>query len=162
LQGLSYCKLLGWICRSTLLATWVTFTPCFVRFPLKSTKVVNTMNQETHQKTPCSWPAVVLNRRFNFNHSFENEQEGNVAEYAIAKSVPQHGGARQRDWGIAVELPMGPRGRAAHAAGGSGLTRNDAALARRTWLDREYDSNFEHRSPRKPRFHQHLSVMCSN
>ena len=42
---------------------------------------------------------------------------GNVAEYAIAKSVPQHGGARQRDWGIAVELPMGPRGRAAHAAG---------------------------------------------
>jgi CheY-like chemotaxis protein len=77
-------------------------------FPLKSTKVVNTVNQETHQKTPCSWPAVVLNRRFNFNHSFENEEEmGNVAEYAIAKSVPQHGGARQRDWGLLLSYQWG-------------------------------------------------------
>jgi hypothetical protein len=53
-------------------------------FPLKSTKVVNTMNQETHQKTPCSWPAVVLNRRFNFNHSFENEQR----RWAMSRNMP--------------------------------------------------------------------------
>ena len=33
---------------------------------------------------------------------------------------------------------MDTRGRAAYGAGGSGLTRNDAGLARRTWLDREY------------------------
>jgi hypothetical protein len=32
---------------------------------------------------------------------------GNVAEYAIAKSVPQHGGARQRDWGIALSYQWG-------------------------------------------------------
>jgi hypothetical protein len=53
-------------------------------FPLKSTKVVNTMNQETHQKTPCSWPAVVLNRSFNFNHSFENEQR----RWAMSRNMP--------------------------------------------------------------------------
>jgi hypothetical protein len=42
------------------------------------------MNQETHQKTPCSWPAVVLNRRFNFNHSFENEQR----RWAMSRNMP--------------------------------------------------------------------------
>jgi hypothetical protein len=49
----------------------------------------------------------------------------------MGQSVPQHGGARQRDWGIAVELPMGPRGRAAHAAGalvGCGRTREQAGF----------------------------------
>ena len=80
--------------------------------------------------------------RLNFDRSFENDREdeysGQVAEYAIAKSVSQHGGARQRNWGGAVELRMETRGRAACGAGGSGLARNDAGLARRPWLDREY------------------------
>ncbi len=30
-----------------------------------------------------------------------------MAAYVIAQSNPQHGGARQPDWGTAVELPMG-------------------------------------------------------
>ncbi len=52
--------------------------------------------------------------------------------------LSQHGGARQRNWGGAVELRMETRGRAAYGAGGSGLARNDAGLARRARLDREY------------------------
>jgi hypothetical protein len=66
------------------------------------------------------------------------DDDGQETEYAIAKSLPRHGGTRQRNWGIAVELRMESRGRAAYGVGRPGLTRNDAGLARRTWLDGEY------------------------
>jgi hypothetical protein len=42
---------------------------------------------------------------------------GNVAEHAIAKSGSHHGGAGQRDRGIADELPMGRGGGAADRKG---------------------------------------------
>jgi hypothetical protein len=42
---------------------------------------------------------------------------GNVAGHAIAKSGSHHGGAGQRDRGIADELPMGPGGGAADRKG---------------------------------------------
>ena len=96
-------------------------------------------SREKFTKTPCCRPRIIINKRLNFNLPFENgRRDGQVAEYAITKSIPRHSGARQRNWGIAAKRRMDTRGRAAYGAGGSGLTRNDADLARRTWLDREY------------------------
>jgi hypothetical protein len=66
------------------------------------------MNQETHQKTPCSWPAVVLNRRFNFNHSFENEQRrwGNRFLNTAALASVIGGLLLSYQWGHAAEPRM--------------------------------------------------------
>ena len=100
-------------------------------------------SREKFTKTPCCRPQIILNKRLNFNLPFENgrgegRRDGQVAEYAITKSVPRHSGARQRNWGIAAKLRTDTRGRAACSAGDPRLTRNDAGLARRAWLDGEY------------------------
>jgi hypothetical protein len=41
----------------------------------------------------------------------------NVAQHAVAESGSRHGSARQRDRGIADELPMGSGGRASDHKG---------------------------------------------
>ena len=54
---------------------------------------------------------------FEFRLVIRRWMAGNVAEHAIAKSGSRYGGARQRDRGIADELPMGQRRRASSRKG---------------------------------------------
>ena len=100
-------------------------------------------SREKFAKPPCCRPQIILNKRLNFDPPFEKGsgdglRDGQAAEYAIPKSVPRHGGARQRNWRIAAKLRVDTRGRTACGAGDPCLTRNDAGLARRAWLDGEY------------------------
>src|ERR1700745_698549 len=96
-------------------------------------------SREEFRGTPCPSPLRLLNDRLNLARPRKSMAEGiaNGAEYASARLVPRHGGARQPDWGIAVRLPMGSTGRCVHSESSPGFARNDPAFARRRALGRE-------------------------